>query len=200
LSALIIVPKKPEFSVNITTKEIIPAKNASQAIKLIECGLETFPDTWFSTYTSYLFMGRIYESIQEYKKAYDRYLKAMEALDGNGEQNEKELEGDLCWMLLHLNSFQYSEELEERYRNFEKLNEFAMAKLNNEFRRAVIRIVILLHYNQLDEAKEMYKQVKAMCVPNYIGKLYNIYARHKYKETLKLTPETKRFIRSLNLR
>ena len=34
---------------------------AEQAVKLIQYGLENFEDGWFSTYTSYLYIGHIYE-------------------------------------------------------------------------------------------------------------------------------------------
>ena len=37
---------------------------AEQAVKLIQYGLENFEDGWFSTYTSYLYIGHIYKQFR----------------------------------------------------------------------------------------------------------------------------------------
>lgn len=182
-----------------TTAIQFSSKHANQAIKLIEYGLETFPDEWFSTYTSYLYIGKIYESSRKYQKAYDSYMMALNALGEMGKGYKEELSGDLCWMRLHIDSFQYSEELENLYSNYDKTNEFSKAFVNSEFRRAIVRIVIALHHNKKDIAKEAYKQAVAIYSPNYVGKLHNILARHKYKETLKITPEVKEFLKRIRL-
>ena len=57
-----------------------PPKYAEQAIKLIYYGLQNFEDSWFSTYTSYLYMGNIYGKIGSYQNSYDSYLLAKNAL------------------------------------------------------------------------------------------------------------------------
>ena len=182
-----------------TTAIQFPPKKADQAIKLIKYGLEAFPDEWFSTYTSYLHIGKIYETAGIYQKAYDAYLMAMDALGEMGKGYKEDLSGNLCWMLLHINSFQYSEELERLYSCYDKTNEFSKGFINNEFRMAVIRIVIALHHNDRAAAKEAYKRATAIYSPSYVGKLQHILARHKYVETLKITPETKIFLRGLKL-
>ncbi len=151
-------------------------KNATQAIKLIEYGLETFPDEWFSTYTSYLYIGKIHESSRKYQKAYDSYLMALNALGEMGKG--------------------YKEEL---YSCYDKTDEFSKGFINSEFRRAIIQIVIALHHNQRDIAKSAYKQATTSYSPSYVGKLHNILARHNYKETLKITPEAKMFLSRLKL-
>lgn len=177
-----------------TTAIQFPTKNANQAIRLIEYGLEAFPDDWFSTYTSYLYIGKIYESSRNYQKAYDSYMMALNALGEMGKGYKEELSGDLCWMRLHIDSFRYSEELENLYSSYEKTNEFSKAFINSEFRRAIVQIVIALHHNEKDVAKEAYKRATAIYSPSYVGRLHNILARHKYKETLKVTPEVKEFL------
>lgn len=182
-----------------TTAIQFPTKNATQAIKLIEYGLETYPDEWFSTYTSYLYIGKIYESSRKYQKAYDSYLMAMNALGEMGKGYREELSGDLCWMRLHIDSFQYSEELEELYSCYDKTDEFSKGFINSEFRRMITQIVIALHHNKKAVAKEAYKQATAIYSPSYVGKIHNILARHNYMETLKITPESKRFLSELKI-
>ena len=63
-----------------TTAIQLPEKYSEQAVKLIQYGLDNFEDGWFSTYTSYLYMGHIYERIRNYQKAYESYLLAKESL------------------------------------------------------------------------------------------------------------------------
>ena len=49
-----------------------PVEHTEQAVSLIKYGLEAFEDDgWFSTYTSYVNIGRIYEKAKEYHKAFD---------------------------------------------------------------------------------------------------------------------------------
>ena len=71
--------------------------------------------------------------------------------------------------------------------------------MNSEFRRAIARIVIALHHNEMDVAKDAYKQATAIYSPGYVGKLHHILARHKYTEKLKITPEVKKFLSNLKL-
>ena len=74
-----------------TTAIQFPTKNANQPIRLIEYGLEAFPDDWFSTYTSYLYIGKVYESSRNYQKAYDSYMMALNALGEMGKGYKEEL-------------------------------------------------------------------------------------------------------------
>lgn len=178
-----------------TTAIQFPPKHANQAIKLIEYGLEAYPEDGFSTYTSHLYIGKIYETSREYQKAYNAYLMAMASLGEMNQSYKKALSGDLCWMRLHIDSFQYSEEVEELFSCYNETDEFSKGFINTEFRMAIIRIVIAVHHNDKTVAKESYKQATTIYSPNYVGKLQNILARHKYKETLKITPEIKAFLK-----
>lgn len=76
-------------------------------------------------------------------------------------------------------------------------DEFSKGFVNNEFRSALAQIVISLHYNRLDVAKEAYKQATTIYSPSYVGKLQSILSRHNYRETLKITPEAKKFLSGL---
>jgi len=176
-----------------------PQKYAEQAVKLIQYGLDNFEDDWFSTYTSYLYMGHIYEEISNYSKAYESYLRAKEALGCDHADYIEELSKDLMWMKLHIDSFKYSAELEEYLSCYEKTDDFSKAFINAEFKVAVANIVICVHYERMNEAKQFLEKAKEICRPNYVGKLCNILKRHNYDESLKASPESIDFVRRLKL-
>ncbi|MBQ8795717.1 MAG: hypothetical protein IJZ54_04775 [Clostridia bacterium] len=182
-----------------TTAIQFPRQYAEQAVKLIQYGLENFEDDWFSTYTSYLHIGHIYEGTSDYQKAFEAYLLAKEALGSDHPEYVEELSKDLMWMKLHMDSFKYSVELEEFLSCYEKTNNFSKSFVNAEFKVAVANIVISMHYGKLDEAKGYLEKAKEMCKPNYVGKLYDILARHKYYESLNTTSEALDFVRRLKI-
>ncbi len=180
-----------------TTAIQLPEKYSEQAVKLIQYGLDNFEDGWFSTYTSYLYMGHIYDRIRNYQKAYESYLLAKEALGMDHLEYVEELSKDLMWTKLHIDSFKYSAELEDYLSQYQKTSDFSKAFINTEFKIAVANIVIALHYERYDEAKKFLERAKGICNPNYVGKLYDILARHKHKETLTTTPESILFLKQL---
>ena len=182
-----------------TTAIQLPSQYAQQAIRLIQYGLDTFEDGWFSTYTSYLHIGHIYERITNYQKAYEAYLLAKEALGSDHSSYVEELSKDLMWMKLHVDSFQYSAELEEYLSCYKNTNDFSKSFVNSEFKIAIASIVVSMHHGELDEAKQFLEKAKDMCKPNYVGKLYNILARHKYYESLNVTPEAIAFLQKFKL-
>lgn len=182
-----------------TTAIQFPRQYAEQAVKLIRYGLENFEDGWFSTYTSYLHIGHIYEGISNYQKAFEAYLLAKEALGQDHPGYVEELSKDLMWMKLHMDSFKYSVELEEYLSCYEKTSDFSKSFVNAEFKVAVANIVISMHHRRFVEAKQFHEKAKGICKPNYVGKLYNILARHKYYESLNTTPEATAFIKHLKI-
>ncbi len=182
-----------------TTAIQLPEKDSKQAVKLIQYGLDNFEDGWFSTYTSYLYIGHIYERINKYQKAYESYLLAKEALGSDHPEYVEEISKDLMWMKLHVDSFKYSAELEDYLYQYQKTSDFSKAFINSEFKIAVANIVIALHYERYDEAKKFLERAKEICNPNYVGKLYDILARHKYNETLTTTPKSILFIQNLEI-
>ena len=182
-----------------TTAIQFPGQYAEQAIKLIQYGLDTFEDDWFSTYTSYLHMGHIYEGISNYQKAFDAYLLAKDVLGSDHPKYVEELSKDLMWMKLHVDSFRYSEELEEYLSCYKKTSDFSKALVNTEFKIAIVNIVISLHHGRLDEAKQFLEKARGICNPNYVGKLHSILAKHNYNESIRTTPEAIAFIQQLKL-
>ena len=182
-----------------TTAIQFPRQYAEQAVKLIRYGLENFEDDWFSTYTSYLHIGHIYEGISNYQKAFEAYLLAKEALGLDHPEYVEELSKDLMWMKLHVDSFKYSGELEEYFTYYEKTSDFSKSFVNAEFKVVVANIVISMHHGRFDEAKQFHEKAKGICKPNYVGKPYNILARHKYYESLNTTPEATAFVKNLKI-
>ena len=51
-------------------------------------------------------------------------------------------------MRLHIDSFQYLEELESLFLSYYETDGFSKGFVNNEFRIAVIRIIIALHHDE----------------------------------------------------
>ena len=172
---------------------------AEQAVKLIKYGLDNFDDDWFSTYTSYLYIGRIYEGKRDYQKAFDNYSYAKDVLGSERQSYVQEVSKDLMWMKLHVDSFKYSEELEEYLYCYEKSDDFSKSFVNSEFKVAVTRIVICKQYGKIDEAKQFLEKAKKICQPDYVGKLKSILQRHKYSESLNTTSESISFIMNLKL-
>lgn len=172
---------------------------AEQAVKLIRYGLENFEDGWFSTYTSYLFIGHIYEKIKNYQAAYDSYLSARAALGLNHEKYVQELSKDLLWTKLHIDYFCYSAELEDYYNCYSATDEFSKSFVNNEFRLAVANIIISLHHGKTDDAKQSIAAAKKICEPDYIGNLHSILVKHKYHESLNATPESIAYVKNIQI-
>lgn len=126
-------------------------------------------------------------------------MLAKEALGTEHPDYVEELSKDLMWMKLHVDSFEYSVELEEYLSCYEKTDGFSKAFINSEFKIAIVNIVISMHYGRLDEAKSFYETIKALCKPDFKGRLYNILSRHHYHESLNTTPEARDFLKQLKL-
>lgn len=171
---------------------------AEQAVKLIQYGLENFEDGWFSTYTSYLYIGHIYEK-QEIIERLTNPICQRSALELNREEYVNELTKDLLWDETHIDSFCYSAELEDYYSCYLATDEFSRAFVNSEFRLAVANIIISLHHGRTDEAKRSLAIAKEICEPHYRGKLHSILAKHKYYESLNATPESITFVKSIQI-
>ncbi len=180
-----------------TTAIQFPIKYAEQAIKLINYGLDNFEDGWFTTYTSHLFIGQIYEEMQDENNAYDSYVLALKALGPERKSYIDVLSIKLLWMKLHMDDFQYSPELEDYCNLFSNADEFSQSFKNNEFRIAVAQIVIALHYGKKDEAKRFYEQALEISKPDYIGRIQGILKKHHYNEKLTISPRAKHFLNEL---
>lgn len=170
-----------------------------QAVKLINYGLESFEDGWFSTYTSHLYIGKIYERASDYQNAFISYQTAEKVLGTDHSEYVAELSRDLMWMKLHIDAFCYSPELENYYSRYVKADDFSKSFIENEFKLVIAKLVIALHYGNDIEAKEALDKAKEINKPDYSGKLFNILIRHHYKESFMTTLEAKEFIKKLQI-
>lgn len=174
-------------------------KDTDQAIKLIRFGVEIFPDGWFTTYSSYLYIGKLYEAIGAYQNAYDSYRSAGNVLGPDQQGYIDELSGHIMWMRLHIDQFHYSEELESLYQQNNQASSFSKGLINNEFNLTIAKLVISLHHNRTEEAREAYAQATAIHSPSYISKMQRILAKHKYTDALTVTPEAVKFLKKTKL-
>lgn len=181
-----------------TTAIQFPRGRYAEAVRLIEYGLDNYDGGWFPSYTSYLYIGKIYTRVGLYKDAYESYLIAMKQLDEH-EAYGNSLSLEVLWSRLHLDAFCYSAEAEECYDSFMKTNEFQQEMINNKFKVLVAQIVIAKHKNDDNEVKSAYRQAREMLNRQYIGRLLYIFKQHNYTEELETTPEAINFIKRMRV-
>lgn len=182
-----------------TTALQFPQKRSEQAIRLIEWGLEKYPDTWFVTYTAYYDIGIINERCGKYQSAYEAYRKAADELRDDQLSYRQSISGNLLWMLLHIDSFQYSEQLEQYYVLFQGIDDFSKGFINNAFRLCVAEIVIFSHKGMKDKAIQSYEKALILSKPNFISRIQPILDKHRAKDSLKNTPECAAFLKNVKL-
>ncbi|MBR5380432.1 MAG: hypothetical protein IK140_07850 [Clostridia bacterium] len=181
-----------------TAVQFQPRRNA-EAVGLIEWGLAKYPDTWFSSYSAYLNIGGIYENCRNYKQAYDAYLKAAGYLDETQKTYRQHLAGNLLWMLLHIDGFEYSVQLEEYYSEFNKVDDFTKGFVNTEYRLSIAEIVICRHHKLMAKAKEAYLNAVRLSKPGALSRIQNILSHHQYNDTLQSTPESAQFLKHVSI-
>lgn len=173
-----------------------PENRADSAVALIEWGLDRFPSTWFPTYSALNYIGRIRERNGQYRLAYEAYLHAADVLGEDQLSYSQTLAGSLMWMLLHIDNFTYSSQLEDYYNAFNCIDNFQKAFVNNEFRLYVAETVIFLHYGKSTEAREAYENAIKLSKPGFVSRIQNVLDRHYVKDVLRNTPECRLFLKN----
>lgn len=176
-----------------------PQKRYEQAIRLIEWGLEKYPDTWFSTYSAYYDIGVIYECCGKYEPAFEAYQKAADVLGDDKTSYQQTISGNLLWMLLHIEGFMYTEQIEKYYDLFNGIDDFERAFINNDFRLAVAEVVIFSHKALKDKAAASYERAIKLCKPNAVSRIQGILDKHKAKDKLRNTPECAAFLKTVKV-
>ena len=182
-----------------TTAIQFPPKRSEQAISLIEWGLKKYPDAGYTTYTAYYDIGIIHERCGAYQPAYEAYLKAADELRDDQLAYRQTISGNLLWMLLHIDGFQYSEQLEQYYTLFQSIDDFAKGFINNEFRLCVAEIVIFSYKGMKEKASASYERALRLSKPDVISRLQGILDKHHFKDRLKNTPECAAFLKNVKL-
>jgi uncharacterized membrane protein YczE len=172
-----------------------PVNRADSAVALIEWGLDRFPSDWFPTYFALDHIGWIRERNGQYRLAYDAYLRAADVLGEDHLSYSQSLSGSLMWMLLHIDNFTYSKQLEDYYNAFNCIDNFEKAFVNNEFRLYVAETVISLHYGKSTEAREAYENAIKLSKPGFVSRIQNVLDRHNVKDVLRNTPECSLFLK-----
>lgn len=182
-----------------TTAIQFPEGKADDAVKLIQYGLDNFDDDWFSTYQSYLYIGKIYEKTGDYKRAFDALLLARGVLGDEQEEYIKDISRDLLWMKLHIDKFSYSKEMEKYYLCYSSSNEISKSFINNKVVLAIAEIIVFMHQGKTVDAKRALEEARQICTPGYSGALTEMLLMHNYQERLKLTPEAKEFLDKIDI-
>ena len=182
-----------------TTAVRFPTKRSQEGIDLIQWGLEKYPDTWFPTYSAYYSMGIIYEHCRNYPDAYEAYQKAADVLSKDQISYQRTISGNLMWMLLHVDDFKYSQQLEKYYALFSEIDDFEKAFINNEFRFAVAEIVIFSYKGMTDKATRSYKEANKLCKPNIVSRIQGVLDKHNMKDTLRNTPECRAYLKTVRV-
>ena len=144
-------------------------------------------------------MGIIHERCRNYHAAYEAYRKAADVLSNDQISYQRTISGNLMWMLLHIDAFKYSEQLEEHYALFSEIDDFEKAFINNAFRIAVAEIVILSYKGIPDKAEAALERALRLSNPNIVSRIQRILNKHRIKDVLKNTPECAAFLKTVNL-
>ena len=182
-----------------TTAVQFPIKRSQEGIDLIQWALEQFPDTWFGTYSAYYNMGIIHERCRNYPAAYEAYQKAADVLSKDQISYQRTISGNLMWMLLHVDNFKYSEQLEKYYTLFSEIDDFEKAFINNEFRIAVAETVIFSSKGMTDKAAAALERALHLSNPNIVSRIQGILDKHSIKDRLNNTPECAAFLKTVKL-
>jgi tetratricopeptide (TPR) repeat protein len=182
-----------------TTAVQFPIKRSQEGIDLIQWGLEQYTDTWFPTYSAYYNMGIIHERCRNYLAAYEAYQKAADVLKNDQISYQRTISGNLMWMLLHVDDFKYSEQLEKYYTLFSEIDDFEKAFINNEFRIAVAEIVIYSYKGITDKAATALERALRLSKPNVASRIQGILDKHGFKDSLRNTPECAAFLKTVKL-
>lgn len=176
-----------------------PIERSQEGADLIRWGIEKYPDTWYSMYMAHWSIGGLYERCGNYTCAYKAYLDAAGYLcedDRRANRYLRLLSGDLLWMLLHIDSFRYSELLERYYNSFKENDQFTLSFINSEYRIAVAEIVIFKHKGMQGEAITAYEKAVQLSQPDFISRVQGVLDKHRAKDRLIATPESVAFLKA----
>ncbi|MBQ7981296.1 MAG: hypothetical protein IJ305_06800 [Oscillospiraceae bacterium] len=183
-----------------TTAVSLPKENSDQAIKLIQYGLETFVnDGWLGKYRAYSNLAEIYYKTEHYNEAYQALQKAIDFSNDSNEDYRIECAIDLLWMKIHIDNFEYSNELEDYYNLYQKASEFSKAFINNQFKITLAEIIIMLHYEKYECAKQAYNKLLKMINSIPIISKSNIVKKHNISVRLEITPAVSEYLKQLKI-
>jgi len=180
------------------TASSFPKENADQAIKLIKYGIENFSnDAWLGVYWAHLRLADIYYKIEQYDNAYQTLQKAVSILDDSNENYRISCAIDMMWLKMHIDNFEYSEELENFFITYQNENEFSKALRINQFKTTIAEIIIMLHYGKQENARSAYSKVHEIMCSEYKGTFDSVLKNHKISEKLEITTAVSEYLESI---
>lgn len=191
------VPKYKRLEHCYNTAIQIPVNRYNDSIRLIEFGIENYDATWFSLYTSYLFMGNIFERKYNYQKAFEAYNMARSVLGEEHSAYIPSISLDILWTKLHIDNFQYSERIKELYNISNGISDFEKGFTEIRYKLLIAKIVILMN---TEWSTELIIEIKnaLKLISNNNSYFNSILIKHKIDDKLNPTPESIHFLTKLN--
>ena len=172
-------------------------QNWEQAVRLIDFGVENYPDSWLGMYTAYRNKGLLFEHAKRYDEAYAAFRKAEEFVSDKPEYRG-DIASQLLWTRMHIDGFMYSEELETYCGEIKgSANPLSKSFVNNQFRVAVAESIIALHSGDTTLAKQKKEEAKRIASPSCRSNMQDILDRHHFEDKLVITGECKRFLHGI---
>lgn len=195
-TALKRVPKKCRAQHCYTLAVSLPSRYYKEAIGLIEYGLTQNCDHWVDRMRSYDNMGIILELHEDFAGAKDAYRKALEAVaPDRQERYAPHYAAHVLRMELHIQNFEYSEELERCYRTAMESDDISRAFLKSRFYAALAKIVICRHHGDQEGAAKAIAEANEMLHPSYSGSLTELLKRKGFHESTGATKYAEAFLR-----
>ncbi len=168
----------------------IPAERWKEAVRLIRFGIAHYTDDNLAMGWAWQALGLVYERAGQFGEAYSALIKSTEY----GENHD-------VWGLLrtriHVDKFRYSERIEDHYRFCAVDHSFVKSLLQNKFYLEIAQIIIARKAENYDEVKEHYHKVMKMLAPEFKGELYEVLKKHRYTESITLSPQCCEFLEGI---
>ncbi len=182
-----------------TTAVTFDTRYCDRAIELINYGLQ-YCDSWSDKMRAYHNLAIIYENSKDYRNALCSYKNALEAIPDEHKSFGyfTEYSAYLMRVEMHINDFQYTDDLRKYYESAIQADSFSRAFIKKAFYEAVAETIIFKHDGKQAETKKALDKAKAMLSPKYHGSLTALLKRHKYTETVGATEEVLSYLKKLN--
>ncbi len=172
--------------------------NSSQAISLIEYGLEQKGDSWSDYMRSYTNAAIIYERSGKYENALQSYQLALSSIDSTLREHYKaEYAVHMLRVEMHISGFTYTSELQKYYDESLSADTFRQSFKTYMFYKAVAEIIIFVKGKKWNNAEEALLTAKKMLNPDCIGPLTLLLKKHKYDEKCNATEKAKKYLKDI---
>lgn len=193
------VPKAGRCQHCYTTAAGMPMRFSRQAVGLIQYGLQEHCAGWVDRMRSFHNIAVILEKQGDYsgaKQAYSEALSSVEA--GNRSVYTSEYAAHLMRTEMHINNFEYTQELENYYDTALQADEFRKVFQTATFYRLLAQIIISRHRGDLPAARVAYDEANKMLRPGFSGPLTLLLKKKGVSESTGTTKEARNFLRRVS--